>query len=350
MEKYKHFTDESTGINPFTPYHGEKESSQIQQQLNNQQQSFFYQLFYYLHLILLPILIPLKIILFILFLFPYFVFSMITKILPLPNIVKKFVMRYVSVICMKFILFLFFGIFNHSQHLKEFNFNLEGNAINSKNLQKLNDGDLIICNFVSYLEIFYLVFKYSPIFTILQKTNENKIIVKSTNLFGILYHICFGQFSLQNNLQNSENLSEIIKFSKNNKLGPIIVFPEGVTSNNRSILKFQNEIFLNIEQTLQQEKINIHFIGFKYLIKNRMNPALYLNEFFKHFFKILISFELNLNIYHFYLNENDLEILKRNFVTNLIRSVVMPKVMGVVAVERGMGDRELFLKEYEGNK
>jgi hypothetical protein len=62
----------------------------------------------------------------------------------------------------------------------------------------------------------------------------------------MLYHCCFlglEKASESQKLKNNnrvKSLNEIIEYSLKYQQGPVVIFPEGVTSNGRGTLQFQN--------------------------------------------------------------------------------------------------------------
>lgn len=124
----------------------------------------------------------------------------------------------------------------------------------------LNSGDVIIANHISYVELLYLAFRYSPVFATIvydQKLEGPKVVCQG--IIGALLHEMFGT-SLSE--EKGETLGDIVRKAKKKHWGPVVVFPEGCTTNGRAILKFQN-VFGDLNAALKETNTKIHIIGFR---------------------------------------------------------------------------------------
>jgi len=128
-----------------------------------------------------------------------------------------------------------------------------------------NSGDLIFCNHSSYVEILYLMFRHAPVFANIvndKKSGEIKVI-RQTSLGYLLSTITQTKPSTTDGAQ-VEDLSQVVKYAKEYHWGPVVVFPEAVTSNGRGILKFQKVFDGALNDIVRQYKIRTHIITFNF--------------------------------------------------------------------------------------
>nr|CAG8628812.1 14390_t:CDS:2 [Entrophospora candida] len=144
-----------------------------------------------------------------------------------------------------------------------------GNLPKSKSKSTSNEGqpiDVIICNSTSYVELLYLTFRYDPIFTqIYSSTNE----LRPISLWKAI-----NQISSYPELEPSSSGIKTLEFSRlinddyiKNSKRPIVIFPEGTTSNGKALLKFI-PIFRDLTLPSIKNIINIHIISVRYDYNN----------------------------------------------------------------------------------
>ena len=302
MEKYKRFTDQATGVNPFVPY---------RKKLSNQTTIVEKFIVTPLRALLVsPPLFLLKLLFIIISMIPYVLMQYVSLVIPI-NIIKRLLHRYSSILCCGVSLLTLLGF----STIKSKHVDLEGKPIFNPN-STFDHGDLIISNYVSFIELFYLNFKYSPTFAMVVKkkvesSGDCTFGVKPCGFFTALFHTLFGQYS-ETQTHECLSLPEIVKQARDYRRGPVVIFPEAVTSNGRSILKFQTEVFQDIEQVLKDNKnYQVRVIGFKYTYEE-FSPAYHLGNFWVHFYKTLTQFSNTLNVANIYLKEEDMRILEHS--------------------------------------
>lgn len=108
---------------------------------------------------------------------------------------------------------------------------------------KVNPGDLIVCNWSSYVEIIYLSYLYNPLFilpspeSIKSSSAGTEFIVRGFESRGALNLISSsGAPPIYDSSRTVKTLAGWISESKR-LMKPLVVFPEGTTSNNRALLR-----------------------------------------------------------------------------------------------------------------
>jgi hypothetical protein len=122
----------------------------------------------------------------------------------------------------------------------------------------ISHGDLLICNHVSYVDLLYLYFRFNPVFTSVCIEADDTYYLTNVSLIGALWNII--NPSKKTSADTFKDIRSIIEYAKVNKFGPVIVFPEGSTSNGRGLLKF----IAPIVQEIFESSISFHLVGFKY--------------------------------------------------------------------------------------
>eukprot|EP00126_Sphaerothecum_destruens_P000412 Sdes_comp10467_c0_seq1m2169 len=93
--------------------------------------------------------------------------------------------------------------------------------------------------------------------------------------------------SIQSTGQSQSSLVDLIHLARQKKLGPIVIFPEGTTSNGKSLLQFLP--FLadpkQPENTIPLHKITFQIVGLKYPFQ-QFSPAFTCGSLFSHLFQL----------------------------------------------------------------
>ncbi|KAG0664791.1 hypothetical protein C6P46_000928 [Rhodotorula mucilaginosa] len=97
-------------------------------------------------------------------------------------------------------------------------------------------GDIIIANSSSYIDLLFLVFRYNATLTL--PITSGAASATSAQIVGwrrvSLLRALFASGTLPQQATTSETLTELVA----NADGPVVIFPECTTSNNRAVLKF----------------------------------------------------------------------------------------------------------------
>ncbi|KAJ3429965.1 lysophosphatidic acid [Anaeramoeba flamelloides] len=158
---------------------------------------------------------------------------------------------------------------------------------------KFNSGDLIIANSNSIASILYLGFRFAPQFTVMPnnwKEGEGYPgedgCVKKRNLITCIFDLLFNIKHEKNgkNLKKYIPLAQLIKQSKKRSGGPVVVFPDGLSTNGSGMLEF---LPIFEDSNLEKDQPNkIVLLGFKNLKKTRknqiFNPSFSIGNPFKH--------------------------------------------------------------------
>lgn len=110
-----------------------------------------------------------------------------------------------------------------------------------KPIQDVSNAPLIISNHTSYFDIWlYLLIKESPGFL-------SKFSVKSVPIIGFYAKmhqtIFFNRSDPEQKKKSLKLIKERVELAKEGKINPILIFPEGTTTNGRGMMKFKKGAF-----------------------------------------------------------------------------------------------------------
>lgn len=196
-----------------------------------------------------------------------FIYSIIATVFPSQTI-KRLINRGYSKTLFRFMLFLL-GIFNPQEQPTA----LIDTYADVEEIAEPAGGDIIIANFASYINLFWLQCKYSPIFVI-PVDNEN-VVVKTVHQ--LMFQI-IGRVNLLRGAKRS--FSSVYDYAKHNRV-PLVVFPEGAVTNGECLLKFRN---FGIGTDISSSKVHIFgFVHWQYII----SPNFIYGNGFIHFMMML---------------------------------------------------------------
>ncbi|KAF9403631.1 hypothetical protein BGX21_001472 [Mortierella sp. AD011] len=175
---------------------------------------------------------------------------------PLPPLRKAY-HRLISTIFIRIILGLlgFFWIKHEVVTLKRGR--SAANKMQTSN-KRASSGNLIVCNWSSYIDILYLAFRYDPVFT---QIYSDTLTVRQVSLWEAL--LLSGSYPESSPPSGTETfpLLDFVKAMHKKGAGPVVIFPEGTTTNNRAILKF---IPIFKDCSVPETSINISIVALKY--------------------------------------------------------------------------------------
>eukprot|EP01122_Echinamoeba_exundans_P006331 TRINITY_DN1754_c0_g1_i2.p1 TRINITY_DN1754_c0_g1~~TRINITY_DN1754_c0_g1_i2.p1 ORF type:complete len:344 (-),score=75.18 TRINITY_DN1754_c0_g1_i2:971-1972(-) len=255
MEKFVKWADEHTGIHPFLPL-----PSKATKDANIVMKSFFYIKWFLLGSILAAVRLPFVPLVWVLLL------ALDTGLRFVPmGFVRRPLQRLIESVVARLLLFLqgFFWIdaqYVPSKRRNPTPSGLVGGSIGS--------GHLIIANNVSYVDLLYLAFRYAPQFTLIDSSGSKVVPV---NLHEALKALVSNEIPTSGGV----NLSELLKKSESGNLGPVVVFPEGITTNGRVLIGCQPIIDSAID------KSRVHVLSFSYDF-NEFSPSFPAGNFLTH--------------------------------------------------------------------
>ncbi|KAJ2687940.1 Lysophosphatidic acid:oleoyl-CoA acyltransferase 1 [Coemansia spiralis] len=142
----------------------------------------------------------------------------------------------------------------------------------------VKSGDIIIANHASYIDILYLVAKYSPVFI---EIDNASTYARPISVWAALTSAARQTPALLP-AKEARPLREITETARLNCLGPVVVFPENATSNGRALLQFlpMFEDAANLD-----EKSDLHILAFKYPFQS-FSPAYSVGSQLGHLFGV----------------------------------------------------------------
>ena len=158
-----------------------------------------------------------------------FIQFIIASLIPFPFI-SLLITRFYSLTFIPLCLFLF-GEFN----IEIIPTALSENYFDREDVPKPRVGDIIICNSISYISLFWFQKEYSPLFVI-PVSNTGTVVIHS--FYTLLLYMLGGKTPQTGNKITMERA--IAKSKRMNV--PIVVFPEGTNTNGKCLIKFYDFI------------------------------------------------------------------------------------------------------------
>ncbi|EAL67787.1 hypothetical protein DDB_G0279277 [Dictyostelium discoideum AX4] len=253
MEKFSNWRDGPTGIHPLLPPKAKSVSV------------FGYIIKFVIGPIISIIRVPIILILTALLI----IFNIIARSIPI-GWLSRMICRFFDIIIGRIIL-LCMGFIQ----LDEFTETLSRSKVASGSIDQCTRKDIIICNHSSYVDIIYLCYKFSPTFAIPpndeKNLNENIGKLIPLTLGRALENSIYSPIQLSSKSVDTNKLVESIQSSWN---GPLVIFPEGTTSNGQGLLDIspifpsqsqsQSQSQFNTFKEISANKLSIHVIGLSY--------------------------------------------------------------------------------------
>ncbi|CEG77318.1 hypothetical protein RMATCC62417_12094 [Rhizopus microsporus] len=273
MEKYSKWRDAGTGIQPFLPPVPPRTDSSILITLSKIVRSIAG----YSQGILKTLIIFALGLLYILLV--SCIGILLTPIRPL----KKIWQSLISAIIIRSILF-FMGFFQIKTETISVRKSRGSGQIETATVK---DGDVIIANWTSYVDVLYLAYKYQPIFTQIYSDSNS---IKKISLWQAIRLVQTPPESKPSEDDKVYSLKELVSNAKQHGWGPIVIFPEGTTTNGRALLKFHPLL-----DQVSLDEITFHLVSFKYEYTN-MPPTFTVGNLWLHFYKLCAQFHNTLNV------------------------------------------------------
>ncbi|ETK77638.1 hypothetical protein L915_16110 [Phytophthora nicotianae] len=247
MEKYSRWSDLTTGINPFVPQRRRFTSGWPVTILQVVAGST-----------LALVRFPLVLLSFV----ALFLVNIVVSILAVIPFLGRLLKRITQWLLCSLILLLF-GVFTSEESANTRRLGLATAKSRSSNgSTRVGSGDVLVCNYTSFLEIMYLAKRFSPVFVFATESKSND---------GGLVHVCGLLEALYRSLAmpvSAERVKPTRKITDvvRRAAGPVVVLPEGARSNGKAVLRF-----IPVLQNLPI-KTRVHLVGFRYEFK-RFSPS-----------------------------------------------------------------------------
>ncbi|KAH0792999.1 putative lysophosphatidic acid:oleoyl-CoA acyltransferase [Histomonas meleagridis] len=137
-------------------------------------------------------------------------------------------------------------------------------------LREVQPGDIIITQFSSYLNFFWLQYKYSPIFVI----PKDSTTVTSVSIYSLFLSIIMDIKIIG----KETSLNDVIIAAKASGI-PIVLFPEGTNTNGFGILQFSH-----FGDKTDFSGIHFHILSFSHHLSNNICPVYVYGGGFSHLF------------------------------------------------------------------
>ncbi|KAG0338812.1 hypothetical protein BG004_007060 [Podila humilis] len=186
----------------------------------------------------------------------YFALESIGLVLTPLGPLHKIYHRFITAVLLRLVLILlgFFWIRTEVVTLKR------GRAAANKTLtgNRVTSGQMIVSNWSSYIDILYLAFRYDPVFT---QVYPETLTVRQISLWqALLLSGSYPEAAPKASVETMP-LKEFVKAMHKKGAGPVVVFPEGTTTNNRAILKF---VPIFKDWSVPETSIDIRVLTLKY--------------------------------------------------------------------------------------
>ncbi|KAI8897174.1 hypothetical protein BC833DRAFT_594826 [Globomyces pollinis-pini] len=316
MEKFSGWRDAGTGIHPFLYPKPPRTDTAV-----------YYSAFKcYL---VGPIIAVIKLILILIITLLTFLLEVIGLVFIVPAVVQSW-KSFLYLIFGRCILFLcgFYYIETSEVSVKKLKANSKSKPVNAQPLRQL-----IVSNHSSYLDILYYAYSYAPIF--LGVTVDGKVARLST------WDAFTDAGNVLTHLDDSMTLSDYLKADTSNI--PIVLFPEGTTSNGRGILKF---IPVFKDFNMKDSKVQITVMGIKY-VWDQFCPTFTTGNKLTHFFNVLIQFKNTMEVRT--LKQSDLLSTIENVDSNSLDSelaTLLGQTLRLRQVSKSAKDKIEFLKYF----
>ncbi|KAI8083058.1 uncharacterized protein BX664DRAFT_339724 [Halteromyces radiatus] len=283
MEKYSRWRDPGTGIQPFLPPVPPRTENSLLLSLSN-----------VIHYIVGPIqgIIKFTLVTIVALLYLILVPLLGTLLIPLKPLQRVWKRIFTSV-CLRLILF-FMGFFYFKS--EPVSIRKGRNKASKAPALKVNSGDIIVTNWTSYIEVIYLAFRFNPVFTqVIPSVNKVRRISLWQAIRSCVYLPVMTPEEANVNENDLYTVKQISSQAKNNKWGPVIIFPEATTSNGRALLKFSAPLFNEFKPTDRDGRF--HVIAFKYEY-SYMSPTYTVGYQLVHLLSLCSQFSNTLRIKH----------------------------------------------------
>eukprot|EP01111_Echinosteliopsis_oligospora_P009874 TRINITY_DN2977_c0_g2_i1.p1 TRINITY_DN2977_c0_g2~~TRINITY_DN2977_c0_g2_i1.p1 ORF type:complete len:339 (+),score=51.14 TRINITY_DN2977_c0_g2_i1:64-1080(+) len=264
MEKFSTWRDPATGIHPFLPFAGKTEYDNI----------FVKILWILKRTIIGSLLVILRFPLLLVFSILFYTLSFIASLIPVA-ILRRPIKRIIDAIGARLCLLLmgFHWISSRDVSLSR---SKPGTKVTAR---RIKSGDIMITNHTSYVELLYLTFRFSPVFTAVPNMwKEDSFIglIPRTFLEALSDIIYFPIHSSP----EAQPIDVVLKSANSTKSGPVVIFPEAATTNGRAFIQ-PVPMFSSLDSCP-----SVHIFTFKYNYVD-FSPAYTAGSFWWHLIRLL---------------------------------------------------------------
>eukprot|EP00297_Palpitomonas_bilix_P010324 CAMPEP_0113906440 /NCGR_PEP_ID=MMETSP0780_2-20120614/24747_1 /TAXON_ID=652834 /ORGANISM="Palpitomonas bilix" /LENGTH=277 /DNA_ID=CAMNT_0000901037 /DNA_START=241 /DNA_END=1071 /DNA_ORIENTATION=+ /assembly_acc=CAM_ASM_000599 len=213
-------------------------------------------------------------------------------------------------------------------------------------------GDIIVANSISYIDIFVLQYVFKPTFTEIvvgKKGDEPKF--RAIGVFGALQN-AFRTFH-RSGEGAGQSLASISDAAAKRKGGPVVVFPEGTSTNGEGVLHYIQLLMTSVASS--DFKRSVHICGLKY---GGMSPALTAGPAAAHVVKNMMCFARKVELR--VLRGHDIPQKPNTGVVGNLQPVIsawenriqqcQASLLGVQRCEKTGDDKEDFIEYFNKNK
>ena len=203
----------------------------------------------------------------------------------------------------------------------------------------VKNGDVILCNHTSFVEVLYLTWRFGAEFV--QVDLPNGTTTSFISLLQTLRKACRNYMvtNHRNDISTNgkENIWDVVKKAGRNSNAPVVIFAEGIRSNGKALLKFPVVIEELVNTTKDQR---IHLLGFKYQT-NSFSPSYSVGTFSSYLFGTLFHPNHSMKVH---IVSHELRTINNDKASTNIETI-RPMLAQVIG-ERGCKCVDLSIKEY----
>ncbi|KAL4162888.1 hypothetical protein PRNP1_003420 [Phytophthora ramorum] len=247
MEKYSRWSDLTTGVNPFVPQRRRFTSGWPVTCLQVVSGSLLALVRFPLALVCTVALVLVNVVVSILAVIPFF---------------GRLLKRVTEWLLCSLVLLLF-GAFASEEAANTRRLGLAtAKASRSKGSTRVGPGDVVVCNYTSFLEVLYLAKRFSPVFVFATEgKSDDGGLVHVCGLLEALYRSLAMPVSAER-VKPTRKITDVVRRAA----GPVVVLPEGARSNGKAVLRF-----IPVLQNLPVST-RLHLVAFRYEFK-RFSPS-----------------------------------------------------------------------------
>ena len=196
-----------------------------------------------------------------------YAYNLFSTFIPIASL-RRFISNFTSSYLFRIILALT-GIFS----VKEQPTPLIDSYSETEDILDPQPGDVIISNCASYLNLFWLQYKFSPLYV---------IPCDQTNVFVFNIYQLFALIISEKKLivKLKKPLSDVIKIAEEKLKCPVVIFPEGSVTNGEFLINF-----MQFGNDIDTQKVRFHIYGFVHS-KSSISPNFTFGNGFIHLFSM----------------------------------------------------------------